>query len=254
MKKIFLLIAFSGFLTSCYVGKETNEFLLPSNISSNMKYLPKPYSIDSAKSKIYLQGGWQSYSGAENEDYFKTNAFELSVSRGHQRKRFQFAYGGSFSTGNASYSVYDVDGKNPSTIKNSFSNLLVQASINGVAKIRTGELRYLALDFGYSKEFGDYPDVRKQFEGKQYYTTLDHNSISTVGLGSEVCFTHGIVKLAIKLGVAKNLGSYLYVQQNNSYFKNELYPYVSIHASYRGVTITSQASENTGRIGLGYEF
>lgn len=219
-----------------------------------MKYLPKPYSIDSVKSKTYVQGGFQSYSGNENEDYFKTNSFELSVSQGRKIKGFQFAYGGSFTAGNASYAIFDASGKNPSIVKNSFSNLFLQASINAVTKLRTGEFRYLALDLGYSQEFGDYPDFRKNFEGKEYYTTLNHNSISTVGLGSEICFTHGILKLAVKLGLAKNLGRYLYVQHDNSYFKNELFPYTSVHASYRGITLTAQASENTSRLGLGYEF
>ena len=155
MRKYFFLIVITGLLSSCIMGTKTNQFLLPSNISGNMKYMPKPYTKDSSKSTTYLQAGIQRYTGNENEDYFKTSAFELSATRGHQRKNFQFAYGGSFSAGSASYHIYDTSGKNPSKIKNSFSNLFLQASVNGVKTTRYAEFRYLSLDLGYSKEFGD---------------------------------------------------------------------------------------------------
>jgi hypothetical protein len=252
MKKIYFIIIV-GLLSSCSVTKK-NEYLFPANSSINMKYTPRPYLIDTVKSKTYLQANYQSFTGNNNDDFNQTNALELSISRGHQLKVIQFCYGASITTGTSSYSVFNADASKSNRVKDGFGSVLLHGGINGVTKFKEGEFRYLSLDFGFSKEFGDYPTNRKKFEGKEFYTTVSNTSISTLGLGTEICFTNGKVKFAAKLGVAKNLGSFKYTNQSGTYNESNSFPYIALHASYKNFTITSEGSDNIARLGLGFSF
>ncbi len=250
MRNIVVLFVTAGLLSACSV----NEFLLPANIATNMKYMPKPYSADSVPSKIYIQGHYQAFDGSTADEYATTEAFELSISRAHQLKEIQFAYGASVTTGSASYNVYNPGGKVLNSAKKGFGSFLLQGSINGVTRFGNAEFRYLSLDLGYSKEFGEYPASRKTLAGDKYYTTLTNTSFGTVGLGSEICLTGGIINLTFKLGAAQNIGKFLYVQETGAYLQNKVFPYIAIHTSYKGFIGTFEGSNNTLRIGLGYGF
>lgn len=253
MKNAIVLLAIAGLLSACSY-KVPNTFLLPANLASNMKYMPKPYATDSARSKIYIQGHYQAFDGSTADEYATTEAFEVSLSRGHQLKDIQFAYGASLTTGNASYNIYDKDGDVLNSAKKGFGSLLLQASINGVKRFGSTEFRFLSLDLGYSKEFGEYPKSRQALEGNRYYTTLSNTSFGTVGLGSELCLSGGLIGFAFKLGVAKNIGNFLYVENSNAYLKNTVFPYIAIQTSCKGFIGTFEGSDNTLRIGLGFGF
>ena len=251
----FLLVTTYFFISSCSVQKDPNVFLLPVNGTSNMKYLPKPCTTDSAKSKFYVQGNYQGIEENDSEESLSTRAFELAISRGHSKQNFQFAYGASYTMGQAYYPKYDQTGRSFVQDKKSFGAVLIHGSFNGVKKLRNiGELRYLCLDFGYSKEFGDYPSTRAQIEGNRFYTTVSNTSVATLGLGSEICLTEGVVKVSTKLGIAKNLQNFTYVQGTDSYFKNDVFLYVSLHVNYKGLIATTNVSDNTARVGIGYAF
>ncbi len=251
MKTIYSLLIVLIFFSSCYVSKPT-QTLLPPSLYSNMKYIPRPLLEDSVKSKMYVSANYQSFD--RDEDYVITKATEIAFARGHSFKKFQFGYGVSYTSGKAKYENYDTSGKFLRTESNRFSSLLVQGSFNGVIVRKNIEFRYLSLDMGYSKEMGNYKKTREALIGEQFYITVINTTIYTMGLSTEIASKSDGFGWALRLGFARNIGNFFYVDNSSVVIKNAVYPYLSGHLNYKHFFFTAEGSEATGRLGLGYSF
>lgn len=247
----FLILLFLIGLSSCMSSKP-NQSLLPASLYSNMKYIPKPFLQDSIKSKVFVSLNYQTFN--RDDKHMITNATEFAFTRGHTFKNFQFGYGASYTSGKASYDRYDNTGKLLNRDKSNFNSILLQTSFNGIVKKKNIEYRYLSLDLAYSKEGGNYKIDRANLEGKKFYTTLSNTSIYTIGLSSEIAKKSDDIGLAIRFGLAKNIGNFVYVNELNKTINNEIFPYVTFYLNYKQISVTSELSSESARLGLAFSF
>lgn len=238
--------------SSCSVTKP-NQNLNPILLNANLKYLPRPLQSDSVNSKTFISAGFIKTEGVNEEDA-RGGGGEFSISRAHIFKDFNIAYGASVTGGKITYKTFDDAGKFPKDEKASFGTLLLQSSIQGVMVDGNIEFRYLSLDFGYSKEFGNYKNIRNQFLGNEYYTVVANTAIFSAGFSTEFALHKNNFSGAFRIGLGRNFGALNYSKGSYTGKQSRIVAEVSIYAKYKAVFVVLDYGSDNARLGFGYSF
>jgi hypothetical protein len=181
MKYIFLsLIAAVLLLSSC-----SRYYYAPALFRSDVAYIPKPASYDSAKKTVYISGGIGASQGINLVDEISYGTIDLSA--GHVFKKTNIAYGAfayagkieNTSLNDSPTNIYPLNSKGFSAVGGRFSANLYNAR-------KRSNFRYLGFEAIYSKEFGSYLNFRKRVNGTENYYAITGSDLLTMGLTSEI--------------------------------------------------------------------
>jgi hypothetical protein len=138
--------------------------------------------------------------------------------------------------------------------KAGFGNLLIQTSIQAIAKTEKLEFRFLSLDLAYSNEFGDYKDLRSRFKGNEYYSVIENTKIFSAGLNTELAGGQNDFKWAIRLGYGKNFGNFHLYKDGIKNLYDTSFINFSLYGNIKDAFVVIDASTYSARVGLGYSF
>ncbi|MBC7418173.1 MAG: hypothetical protein H7325_08475 [Pedobacter sp.] len=222
-------------------------------LNGNLKYLPRPLKADSVSSKTFISGVFIQFQGL-NDDDANGEGGEFSISRAKIFRDFNIAYGATLSSGRMTYKTFDKMGKSLNYEKNSFGTLLLQSSIQWTFVEENIEYRYLSLDLGYSKEFGDYKNVRNRLAGNEYYTVATNTGIFSAGLSTEIALRRNNFSGALRVGLGRNFGTINYIKGLEITKQSQIIANVSLYTKYRAVFAVLDFGSQNSRVGLGYSF
>ena len=181
MKYIYLsLFTAMLLLSSC-----SRYYYAPALFRSDVAYIAKPASYDSAKTTIYLTGGIGGSMGINLSDAIGYGTIDASV--GHAFKRVNIAYGAFAYAGkientevnDSPTDLYPLNSKGFSAVGGRFSANLFSAR-------KRSDFRYLGFEAIYSKEFGSYLNYRKRVNGIDDHYAITGSDLLTMGLTSEI--------------------------------------------------------------------
>lgn len=244
----FVLLLFS----SCSVTKP-NQNLNPVSLNGNLKYLPRPLQADSVPSKTFISAGFIQFQGLNGDDA-RGEGGEFSISRAQIFRDFNIAYGATVSSGKMNYKAFDKMGETLNEDKAGFGTLLLQSSIQWTFVEENIEYRYLSLDLGYSKEFGDYKNIRNQFAGNEYYTVATKTGIFSAGLSTEIALRRNNFSGALRVGLGRNFGTINYIKGSDVTKQSQMIANVSLYAKYSAIFAVLDIGTKNSRVGLGYSF
>jgi hypothetical protein len=212
-----------GLLSSC-----SEHVYGPALHKSDISYMPKPMSMDSAKSATYVSAGLALDFGNNLSDQLTSG--QLNISEAHTFKNFNLAYGAFTSLGN--YSNYDLQQGDPHYFKDKFFGA-VGGRLSGNFYINNDgrtDIRIIGFEAAYSHEFGDYARFRKEVTGDPNFYTDTRTELFTGGLTSEVVF-HGRkpnTQMGFRLFVGETFGNdNIYNNNKNDYITYKTPTYVA---------------------------
>lgn len=237
---IFLFVAFS----SC------SHVYAPALFHQDIAYQPKPASFDTAKSATYVSLGWNNYTSPEYEDLLESA--QMNISRGHDFKNFNLAYGAFGVLGNYNNSTSGNSATN--NPPNNFSDKFFGAyggRISADAYVTSGrvDFRFIGFEAAYSHEFGSYAAFRRAAVNSPDYDVDPRTNLFTIGLTTEVIF-HNVGDNGFENGIRGFLGTTVgYSDLSNNYNRNasalnSVFPKVSYFIKYKKYFGTIEAGSN----------
>ncbi|WP_295720817.1 hypothetical protein [Mucilaginibacter sp.] len=212
-----------GLLSSC-----SDHIYGPALHHSDIAYMPKPMSMDSAKSATYISGALVLDFSPNLNDQLTSG--QVNISHANTFKNFNLAYGAFTSLGN--YANSDLQPNDPFYFKNKFFGA-VGGRLSGNFFINSDsrtDFRIIGFEAVYSHEFGDYANFRKAVTGQPNFYTDTRTNLFTGGLTSEIVF-HGRkpdTQMGFRVFVGETFGNdNIYNNSNNNYVTYKTPTYVA---------------------------
>ena len=212
-----------GLLSSC-----SDHVYGPALHHSDISYMPKPMSMDSAKSATYISGALvRDFANNLND---QLTSGQLNVIHANTFQNFNLAYGAFTSLGG--YKNYDLQTTNANYFNSKFFGA-VGGRLSGNfffnSDSRT-DFRIIGFEAVYSHEFGDYAQFRKAITGQPDFYTDTRTELFTGGLTSEIVF-HGRrpnTQMGFRVFVGETFGNdNIYNNTKNNYITYKAPTYVS---------------------------